>query len=312
MNFSSLSIKHPIPAIMLFALLSLAGLLAFRGNVVQDFPDIELPMVTVSASLPGAAPAQLETEVARKIEDAVATLAGVKNVYTTVLDGNVTTTVEFVLEKSIPEAVNDVRDAVAGVRADLPGEMRDPTVSKASTAGRVVLTYTAQPAAGSSWDPQAVSWFVDNTIARRLLASAIAELIGESACWLIPVPSRAGAHRKRGFRHSTLLAQEVVNILGVESAHIKEALSFQKSVKDQTGLNRHERQNNLSGSMVVNRTLLAGLGITHTDTLFNPRQVIIIDDVVTSGASAREAIRALRAEGITVNRVISACATGSI
>ena len=59
MNFSSLSIKHPIPAIMLFALLSLAGLLSFRGNVVQDFPDIELPMVTVSASLAGAAPAQL-------------------------------------------------------------------------------------------------------------------------------------------------------------------------------------------------------------------------------------------------------------
>jgi hypothetical protein len=109
MNFSSLSIKYPIPAIMLFVLLSLAGLLSFRGNVVQDFPDIELPMVTVSASLPGAAPAQLETEVARKIEDAVATLAGVKNVYTTVLDGSVTTTVEFALEKSIPEAVNDVR-----------------------------------------------------------------------------------------------------------------------------------------------------------------------------------------------------------
>jgi multidrug efflux pump subunit AcrB len=167
-NFSSLSIKHPIPAIMLFALLSLAGLLAFKGNVVQDFPDIELPMVTVSASLPGAAPAQLETEVARKIEDAVATLPGVKNVYTTVLDGSVTTTVEFVLEKSIPEAVNDVRDAVAGVRADLPGEMRDPTVSKASTAGRVVLTYTAQPAVGGSWDAEAVSWFVDNTVSKRL------------------------------------------------------------------------------------------------------------------------------------------------
>jgi len=143
-------------------------LLAFRASVVQDFPDIELPVVTVEAGLPGAAPAQMETEVARKIEDAVATLPGVKNVYTTVLDGSVTTTVEFVLEKSIPEAVNDVRDAVAGVRADLPGEMRDPTVSKASTAGRVVLTYTAQPAVGGSWDAEAVSWFVDNTVSKRL------------------------------------------------------------------------------------------------------------------------------------------------
>ena len=159
MNFSSLSIKHPIPAIMLFALLSLAGLLAFKSSVVQDFPDIELPIVTVSASLSGAAPAQLETEVARKLENSVATLQGVKNIYTKVLDGEVTVTVEFVLEKPIAEAVNDVRDAVARVRADLPADLRDPSVTKASTAGRVVMTFTAAAAPGSNpLDEQALSW----------------------------------------------------------------------------------------------------------------------------------------------------------
>jgi hypothetical protein len=99
MNFSALSIKNPIPAIMLFALLTLAGLLAYKANKVQDFPDIELPIVTVTATLDGAAPAQLETEVARKIEDSVATLQGVKNIYTKVLDGVATVTVEFILEK---------------------------------------------------------------------------------------------------------------------------------------------------------------------------------------------------------------------
>ncbi|MFM2087392.1 MAG: hypothetical protein RLZZ237_2261, partial [Pseudomonadota bacterium] len=150
MNFSSLSIKNPIPAIMLFALLSLAGMLAYKANPVQDFPDIELPIVTVNAVLPGAAPAQLETEVARKIEDSVATLQGVKNIYTKVLDGTVTVTVEFILEKQIPEAVNDVRDAVARVKADMPAELRDPTVTKATTAGRVVLTFIARPRDGAS------------------------------------------------------------------------------------------------------------------------------------------------------------------
>jgi multidrug efflux pump subunit AcrB len=170
-NFSSLSIKHPIPAIMLFALLSLAGLLAFKSSVVQDFPDIELPIVTVSASLSGAAPAQLETEVARKLENSVATLQGVKNIYTKVLDGEVTVTVEFVLEKPIAEAVNDVRDAVARVRADLPADLRDPSVTKASTAGRVVMTFTAAAAPGSNpLDEQALSWLVDNTVAKRLLS----------------------------------------------------------------------------------------------------------------------------------------------
>src|SRR5450830_148193 len=162
MNFSALSIKNPVPAIMLFILLSLAGLLAFKANKVQDFPDIELPIVTVTATLDGAAPAQLETEVARKIEDSVASLQGVKNIYTKVLDGVATVTIEFILEKDLSDAVNDVRDAVARVRADLPPEMREPSVTKAATAGRVVATFTAEASktAGSAMDDQELSWFV--------------------------------------------------------------------------------------------------------------------------------------------------------
>ncbi|MFM7761035.1 MAG: efflux RND transporter permease subunit, partial [Burkholderiaceae bacterium] len=173
MNFSALSIRHPVPAILLFALLTLAGLLAFRSNAIQDFPDIELPIVNVVASLPGAAPAQLETEVARKIEGSVATLQGVKNIYTKVLDGQVNVTVEFVLEKNLSDAVNDVRDAVARVRADLPADMRDPSVTKVSTAGRPILTFSvsATPSAsGSAPDLQEISWFIDNTVTKQLLA----------------------------------------------------------------------------------------------------------------------------------------------
>ena len=74
MNVSSWSIRNPIPAVLLFFLLTLAGLIAFRAMKIQNFPDIDLPMVIVTASLPGASPAQLETEVARKIENSVATL----------------------------------------------------------------------------------------------------------------------------------------------------------------------------------------------------------------------------------------------
>jgi multidrug efflux pump subunit AcrB len=173
MNFSALSIRNPIPAIMLFALLTIAGLMAYKANKVQDFPDIELPIVTVTATLDGAAPAQLETEVARKIEDSVATLQGVKNIYTTVLDGVATVTVEFILDKDTSEAVNDVRDAISRVRADLPAEMRDPTISKSMTAGRVVLTFTAEARKGHDGrgpDDQDLSWFVDNDVSKRLLS----------------------------------------------------------------------------------------------------------------------------------------------
>ncbi len=167
MNFSAYSIRNPIPAIMLFALLSLAGLLAYRSSAVQDFPDIELPIISVDASLPGAAPAQLETSIARKIENSVATLQGVKNIYTHVRDGEVSIQVEFILEKNPSDAVNEVRDAVARIRADLPSELRDPAVTRASTAGRVVQTFSLQ---SERLDAQELSWLVDNTVAKRLLA----------------------------------------------------------------------------------------------------------------------------------------------
>ena len=73
MNVSTWSIRNPIPAVLLFLMLTLLGLMAFRGMKIQQFPDIDLPTVTVTASLPGAAPAQMETEVGRKIENAVHT-----------------------------------------------------------------------------------------------------------------------------------------------------------------------------------------------------------------------------------------------
>ncbi|MEO8020975.1 efflux RND transporter permease subunit [Polaromonas sp.] len=167
MNVSSWSIKNPIPAVMLFVLLSFGGMLSFKAMKVQNFPDIDLPTVTVSASLPGAAPAQLETEVARKLENSIATVQGLKHIYTKVQDGGVTITAEFRLEKPVQEAVDDVRSAVARVRSDLPGDVRDPIVGKVDLAGTPVLAFTV---ASGRMDAEALSWFVDNTISRKLLA----------------------------------------------------------------------------------------------------------------------------------------------
>ncbi len=168
MNVSAWSIRNPIPAILLFILLTLAGVVAFKAMKVQQFMDIDLPMVTVTASLPGAAPGQLETEVARKIENSVATLQGIKHIYTKVQDGTVIVTVEFRLEKPTQEAVDDVRDAVSRIRSDLPGDLRDPVISKVSVAGAPILTYTV---ASSRMDEEALSWFVDNTIAKAILSA---------------------------------------------------------------------------------------------------------------------------------------------
>ena len=166
MNVSAWCIRNPVPALMFFVLASLAGMLSFSAMKVQNFPDLDLPTINVSASLPGASPAQLETDVARKIENSIATLQGLKHLFTKVQDGSVTITAEFRLEKPVQEALDDVRSAVARVRADLPGDVRDPVVTKLDLAGSPILAYTV---ASDRLDEEGLSWFVEDTIAKRLL-----------------------------------------------------------------------------------------------------------------------------------------------
>jgi multidrug efflux pump subunit AcrB len=167
MNVSTWSIRNPIPSVLLFIMLTLLGLMSFNWMKIQNFPDIDLPTVIVTASLPGASPTQLETEVARKIENSVATVQGVKHIYTTVQDGVASITVEFRLEKPTQQAVDDVRDAVSRVRSDLPGDLRDPVISKMELAGTPILTYTV---ASARMDDEALSWFVDNQVAKSMLS----------------------------------------------------------------------------------------------------------------------------------------------
>ena len=134
MNFATWSLQRPIPAVLLFVLLSVAGLLSFQRLPIQNMPDIELPEIDILLAQPGAAPAQLETEVARKVEDSLASLAGLKHTTTTIGDGMVHIRAEFVLEKPVPEALIETKDAVDRVRADLPPDLEPPSVSAASAS----------------------------------------------------------------------------------------------------------------------------------------------------------------------------------
>ncbi len=167
MNVSAWCIRNPIASIMFFVMLCFAGVLSYQNMKVQNFPDLDVPNIIITASLPGGSPAQLETEVARKIENGIASLQGLKNIYTKVQDGAVTITAEFRLEKATQEALDEVRSAVQQVRADLPADVRDPVVKKTNISGGAVLAYTIR---SNRMDDEAMSWFVDDTITKRLLA----------------------------------------------------------------------------------------------------------------------------------------------
>ncbi|MBK8017656.1 MAG: efflux RND transporter permease subunit [Betaproteobacteria bacterium] len=162
-----MSIRHPIPAILLFILLTFAGLVGFGKLGINQYPDVDIPVVTVTIRDPGAAPAELETDVTRAVENAVATVGDVAHIVSSVTDGVSVTTVEFVFGKDIDRAMNDVRDAVTRVRGELPGSIDEPVITRITTTGGPMMTYTVR---GKNATPQQLSWFVDNEVSKTLLS----------------------------------------------------------------------------------------------------------------------------------------------
>ncbi|RWC12081.1 MAG: efflux RND transporter permease subunit, partial [Mesorhizobium sp.] len=166
MNFSAWSIRNPIPSILLFVLLTVGGLLAFERLAVQNFPDMDLPTVKITATLEGAAPSQLETEVARKIEDNLASLSLLDHITTTITDGSVSISVSFELEKDSEAALNEVRNAVDST-TDLPADMESPSVTKVTVQSSPLITYAVR---STRLNETELSWFVDNDMTKALLS----------------------------------------------------------------------------------------------------------------------------------------------
>ena len=166
MNLATWSIRDPIPALLLFVLLSLAGLWGFHSLSIQDLPDITLPSVKVMLAQPGAAPAQLETEVARKVEDSLASLSGLRHIQTTIVEGTVSLDAQFEIGTPLSDALLDVKEAVDRIRNDLPQDLLPAAVSAERADGDSVLTYAVVRA---GMDEKALSWFVDDTLAKALL-----------------------------------------------------------------------------------------------------------------------------------------------
>ncbi|POR45559.1 efflux RND transporter permease subunit [Bosea psychrotolerans] len=167
MNFSAWSIRKPVPAILLFVMLTFGGLLAFKHLAVQNFPDMDLPTINIAASLDGAAPAQLETEVARIIEDKLASLSRLDHITTTITAGSVSIKVSFKLEKDSSDALNEVRNAVDSAKADLPSQLETPSVTKVTVQSSALVTYALR---STRLNETELSWFVDNDLAKALLS----------------------------------------------------------------------------------------------------------------------------------------------
>jgi multidrug efflux pump subunit AcrB len=166
-NISAWSIRNPTPALVLFMFLTLAGLISFMRMDVQNDPDIDFPFVIVSISQPGAAPAEMETQVTQRVEAAIRSLTGIEEINSTVTEGSSTTFIQLAIGTPIDRAVNDVRNAVDQIRSNLPDGILEPQVTREDSAGDDIANFAV---VSTDMTLEQLSWFVDNTVARQLLS----------------------------------------------------------------------------------------------------------------------------------------------
>lgn len=302
LNVSAYSIKNPLVAILLFVLLTLGGIYAFKQMKVQQFPDIDLPGVVVTVTLPGAAPSQLENDVAKKIENKISSIEGVKHMRTTLQTGAATIMTEFVLEKDIQEAVDDIRSAVGEVRGDLPAAANDPIISKISTAGLPVVTYSVSAKDMSVED---LSWFVDDVINKRLSdikgVSKVERVGGLERQITVEVnPSSLNALEMP----ISQLSQEIAGIQQDTSGGEAEIGSGKQTIRVLGAVENARELNDLQIAVPTGGTQSLGSIATITDTAADPSSIAQLDGKTvvafnvsrSRGASEVEVVKKVEAE----------------
>ncbi|HXT05835.1 MAG TPA: efflux RND transporter permease subunit [Roseiarcus sp.] len=166
LNVSAWSIRKPIPATVAVCVLMLLGLFSFRTMPITQFPNIDIPIVQVLITQSGAAPSELEAQVTKKVEDAVASLNGVWHIASQIGDGSSQTIIQFYVgSTNIDRALNDVKDQIAKIRSQLPRTIDEPIVNRINIEGLPIVTYAAS---APGMTVEQLSWFIDDTVARDL------------------------------------------------------------------------------------------------------------------------------------------------
>ncbi|MES2441733.1 MAG: efflux RND transporter permease subunit [Pseudomonadota bacterium] len=167
-NISAWAIRNPVPPIVLFIFLTIAGMLSFARMDVNNNPDIDFPIVWISISQPGAAPSELETQITQKVESAVRSLQGIDEINSNVTEGNSVTIVQLALGMPIDRAVEDVRSAIQQVRGNLPDGILEPQIGRVDSASdNDIASFTA---VAPDMTVEQLSWYIDNSVSKELRA----------------------------------------------------------------------------------------------------------------------------------------------
>ena len=167
LRISTWGIQNPVPVTILFVALVLLGAASYAKLPIKQRPNVTFPNVVITITENGAAPSEIETQITRPIETAMAGLPDVETIQSTVTRGVSTTQIEFPLSEDMQKMTDQVRTRVDQTRVSLPRDIDPPTVQRADIDSEAILTYAVSAPSMADVD---LSWFIDDTISRSLQA----------------------------------------------------------------------------------------------------------------------------------------------
>eukprot|EP01037_Dinobryon_pediforme_P007722 gene7722-7783_t len=268
-NISAWSIRKPIMSLVLFTVLIIIGLISFRSLPITRFPNIDVPIVSVQITQSGAAPAELETQVTKKVEDAIAGVTGVKHMTSSITDGTSTTNVEFRLETNVDRAINDVKDAIARIRGDLPKAIDEPITRRIEIEGGSIMSFGVSAPAKTM---EEISWFIDDVVVRKLQSAkgvASVERNGgiDREIHVALAPDRLASLNVTAADINKQLRATNVDVAGGRS----EVAGQEQAIRTLAGTRKVEDLGELMVSLPGNRKIRLGDLGTVTDTAAEPR-----------------------------------------
>ncbi|WP_201589748.1 efflux RND transporter permease subunit [Psychrobacter sp. Pi2-51] len=178
LHISAWAIRNPIPVVLLFIVLMIAGMSGYRALPIKLYPDVSFPIVQVSVTLSGAAASEVETQITRTVEAAVSNVSGVKHVQSVVTQGLSSSTIEFEIGEDAQKATDEVRSAIDRIRSSLPSSIEEPIVQRFDIDSAPIVTYAVSTETMTDVE---LSWFVEDTVARQLITQegvAQVDLVG--------------------------------------------------------------------------------------------------------------------------------------
>jgi len=182
MFLSDLSIKQPVLATMLAVTLVVLGIYSYRELSVDLMPDVELPVLTVQTTYPGAAPETVEREVTKRIEEALNTIPGIRHITSTTNEGFSLVIVEFALGTNISVAPQDAQSKINAIRAEFPRDMEEPVIQR--------IDFNAMPVISVAVESQTADIKTLSTLAEKVLKKRLENIPGVGQVNLIGLARR--------------------------------------------------------------------------------------------------------------------------